>query len=64
MNVNEVLAQELHKSVVKKFKKKVYARFKGGIWAADLTGMGLLSSFNGGVKYLLCFRCFHKICFG
>ena len=28
-NVNELLAQELHKLVIKKFKrKKVYARFK------------------------------------
>ena len=35
-NVNEVLAQELHKPVIKKFKKrKVYARFKDNIWVSD-----------------------------
>ena len=27
-NVNEVLAQELHKLVITKFKRKVYVRFK------------------------------------
>ena len=36
MNVNEQLAKELHKLVTKKFKRrKVYARFKANIWAAD-----------------------------
>ena len=48
-NVNEVLAQELHKPVIKKFKKrKAYARFKDNIWVADLTEMGSL--------------CFYQIC--
>ena len=54
-NVNEVLAQELHKTVIKKFKRrKVYARFKDNIRDADLAEMGLLSSKNRGIKYLLC----------
>ena len=36
-SVNEQLAEELHKPVTEKFKrKKVYARFKDNIWAADL----------------------------
>ena len=36
-NVFEVLAQELHKQLVKKFRRrKVYARFKDNIWTADL----------------------------
>ena len=36
-SVNEKLAQELHKPVIKKFKRtKIYARFKADIWAADL----------------------------
>ena len=36
-NVNEELAQKLHKSVIKKFKiRKVYATFKNNIWPADL----------------------------
>ena len=36
MSVNEELAQELYKLVIKKFKRrKTYARFKDSIWAAD-----------------------------
>ena len=35
-SVNEELAQQLHKPVIKKFKRrKMYARFKDNIWAAD-----------------------------
>ena len=31
-NVNQVLAQDLHKPVIKKFKRrKVYERFKGNL---------------------------------
>ena len=53
-SVNEELAQELHKSVIKTFKRrKVYARFKDNIWAVDLAEMGSLSSKNQGVQYLL-----------
>ena len=41
VSINEELAQELHKPVIKKFKRrKVYARFKDHIWAADLAEMG------------------------
>ena len=55
MNVNEKLAEELHKPIIKKFKRrKVFARFKDNIWAADLAEMGSLSSKNRNVKYLLC----------
>ena len=40
-NLNEVLAQELHKPVTKEFKRrKVCLRFKDNIWVADLTEMG------------------------
>ena len=53
--VNEELPQKLRKSVIKTFKRrKVYARFKYNIWAADLAKMRPLSSKNRGVKYLLC----------
>ena len=49
------LYKELHNPVIKKFKRrKVYARFKDNIWAADLAEMGSLSSKNKNVKYLLC----------
>ena len=55
-SVNEELAQELHKLLIKTFRRgRVYARFKYyNIWAADLTEMRLLSSKNQGVKHLLC----------
>ena len=54
-NVNEVLAEEFHKPAIKKFKgRKIYARFKDNIWAADLAELGSLSSKNKSVKYLLC----------
>ena len=54
-SVNEELAQELHKPVIKKLRKrKVYVRFKDNFWAADFAEMGPLSYFNCGVKYLLC----------
>ena len=54
-SVNEQLAEELHKPAVKKFKKrKIYARFKDNIWAADLTQMESSPSKNKKVKYLLC----------
>ena len=54
-SVNEELAQELHKPVIKKFKRRrIYdARFKDNIWAVDLAEMRSLSSKNCGVKYLL-----------
>ena len=53
--VNQQLAEELHKPVIKKVKRrKVYVRFKENIWEADLAEMGSLSSENKNVKYLLC----------
>ena len=52
---NEQLVEELHKSVIKKSKRrKAYARFKDNIWAADLAEMKSLSTKNKNVKYLLC----------
>ena len=56
ISINEQLAEELHKPVVKKYKRRnVYVRFKGNIWAADLAETGSLSSKNKNFKYLLCF---------
>ena len=52
VSVNEQLAEELHKPIIKKFeRRKVYARFKGNTWAADLAEMGSLFSKNKNVKY-------------
>ena len=50
-----ILADELHKPVIKKFnKRKVYSQFKDNIWGVDLAGMQSLSKNNKGIKYLLC----------
>ena len=54
-SVNKELAEELHKPVFKNFKRrKVYARFRNNIWAADLSEMESLPYENQVVKYLLC----------
>ena len=55
MQQNEQLADELHKPIIRKFKKrKVYSAFKDNIWAADLADMQLISKFNTGFRFLLC----------
>ena len=52
---NEQLADELHKPIIRKFKKrKVYSAFKDNIWGADLADMQLLSKYNKGITFLLC----------
>ena len=51
---NEILAEELHKPIIRNFKRrKVYSSFKD-IWGVDLADMTLISKFNKGIKYLLC----------
>ena len=53
--VNEQLAKELHKSVIKNFKRrKIYARFKDNVWAADLPELKSSSLKSKNNKYLLC----------
>ena len=52
---NEQLADELHKPIIRKFKKrKVYSTFKNNIWDVDLADMQLLSKYNKGIRLLLC----------
>ena len=52
---NQQLAEELHKTIIRKFKKrKVHAAFKDNIWGADLADMQLLSRYNKGIRFLLC----------
>ena len=52
---NYKLANELHKSIIRKLKKrKVYSGFKDNIWGADLADMQLISKFNKGFRFLLC----------
>ena len=53
---NYQLANELHKPIIRKFKKKrkVYSSFKDNIWGDDLADMQSLSKYNKAIKYLLC----------
>ena len=52
---NYELANELHKPIIRKFKKrKVYSSFKDNIWGVDLADMQSLSRYNKGFKYLFC----------
>ena len=52
---NYQLANELHKQIIRKFKKrKVYSSFRDKIWGVDLADMQSLSKYNKGIKYLLC----------
>ena len=53
---NLQLAEELHKPIVRNFKRrKVYSSFiLDNIWGVDLADILLTSKFNKGIKYLLC----------
>ena len=52
---NQQLANELHKPIIRKFKKrKVYSSFKDNIWGVDLAHMQLISKYNKRIRYLLC----------
>ena len=55
MQQNEQLAEELHKLIIRKFRKRrVYSTFKDNIWGTDLEDMQLISKFNKGFRFLLC----------
>ena len=52
LEFNEQLAKELHKPIIRKFKKgKVYSGFKNNIWGADLADMQLISNFNKNIDF-------------
>ena len=52
---NEQLATELHKPIIRNFKKRtVYSGFKDNILGADLADIQLLSKVNKGFRFLLC----------
>ena len=52
---SSILADELHKPIIKKFnKRKVYSQFKDNIWGVDLADMQSLNRKNKGIRYLLC----------
>ena len=55
LEFTEQLAKELHKPIIRKFKKrKVYSGFKYNIWGADLADLQLISKFNKEFRFLLC----------
>ena len=51
---NQQLAVQLHKTVIIKFKRKVYSSFENSIWGADLADVQLISNHNAETQYLLC----------
>ena len=52
---NQQLANELHKPIIRKFKKrKLYSSFKENICGVDLAGMQLIRKYNKRIRYLLC----------
>ena len=58
---NEQLAKELHKLIIKKFKKrKVCSSFRDNISVVDLADMQLISKFNTGVRYFCIIDMFSK----
>ena len=55
LKLNKQLAEEVHKPVIRKIKKrKLYSAFKDNIWVADLADMQLMSKFNKGFRFSLC----------
>ena len=52
---NEQLANELHKPIIRKFKRrKFYSSFKDNIWGVDSADMLLISKWNKEIRYSLC----------
>ena len=53
--LNQQLAEELHKSVIRKFKKrKVYSPFENDVWGTTLAKRQLKCKYNSGIRFLLC----------
>ena len=51
---NQQLANELHKPIIRKFRKRKVYSFKDNIWGVDLADMQLISKYNKAIRYLLC----------
>ena len=51
---NYQLVNELHKPIIRKFKRKIYSSFRDNIWGVNLADMQSLSKYSKGNKYLLC----------
>ena len=51
--LNRELAEELHKSITKKVRKrKVHSSFTDITWGAELADTQLISKFNIGIRFL------------
>ena len=58
---NKELAKELHKLIIRKFKKrKVHLFFIDNIWGNDTNDMQVISKFNEGILFffIMCYRYF------
>ena len=52
---NQQLANELHKPIIRKLKKrKIYSSFKDNIWGVDLADIKSISKYSKGIRFLLC----------
>ena len=52
---DQQLAEELHKLIIKNFRKrKVHSFFKDNTWDAGLSDIQLISKVNEGIPVLLC----------
>ena len=55
MKHNEKLAKELHKAIIRNFKKRtVFSRFRDNVRGAQLADVQLISTFNKGFRFSLC----------
>ena len=51
---NKELAEELHKTIIRQFKRrKLHLTFIDNIWGFNLADMQLISKFNKGICFLL-----------
>ena len=53
---NYQLANELHRQIIRKIKRKIFSSFRDIIWGVDLADMQSLSKYNRGIKYFLIVR--------
>ena len=52
---NNELAEELHKTIIRKFnKRKLQSTFIDNIWSTDLADMEIINKFNKGICFSLC----------
>ena len=55
ISADQLLANELHRLITKKFKKdKMYPSYRHNIWIVDLKDLQLINKYNKRVRFLLC----------